>query len=288
MSTRNFDEWVSQFKSSISGYSYYVDFEKVVSNANKLKVQLNIMNSLVGTNNIESEFRVLVKQYPEILKCIPTLIAVRSNEISILDKGMDYVFNFERPNYSIDDYCIFMREIGLFDLISNRLVSNLYDYVLGVETGLDSNGRKNRGGHLMEEIVASFFEKMDLDYHKEMYISSIESKWGLDLSSISNNGDATKRFDFVVEVAGEVYAFEVNFYSSSGSKLNETARSYKMIATEAKNIPKFHFVWITDGFGWRAAQKNLKETFDVLETIYCIKDLENGVLEQLLFGGNSN
>ena len=178
-----------------------------------------------------------------------------------------------------------MHKTGLFSLISEHLINNLVDYVTGVEVGLDSNGRKNRGGHLMEDLVESHFIKAGLvkgvDYFKEMYLADVEKTWNLDLSSISNQGKAKKRFDFVVKKGGTVYAVETNFYSSGGSKLNETARSYKTIALEAKNIDGFAFVWFTDGQGWQSARHNLEETFDVMDNIYCISDMENGVFDTL-------
>ena len=171
-------------------------------------------------------------------------------------------------------------------MIANHLVNNLVDYALGIETGLDSNGRKNRGGHLMEDLVESFLCKAGLirgtDYFKEMYIHEIEEKWSIDLSSISNKGETEKRFDFVVKGKEIVYGIETNFYTSSGSKLNETARSYKTIALETKGLDYFRFVWFTDGRGWRNAKNNLKETFDVLEHLYNIVDLENGVVSHQL------
>ena len=114
-----------------------------------------------------------------------------------------------------------------------------------------------------------------------MYLADVEKTWNLDLSSISNQGKAKKRFDFVVNKGGTVYAVETNFYSSGGSKLNETARSYKTIALEAKNIEGFAFVWFTDGQGWKSARNNLEETFDVLDNMYCITDLENGIVKEL-------
>ena len=170
--------------------------------------------------------------------------------------------------------------------MENHIVNNLVDYVTGIETGLDSNGRKNRGGHLMENLVESFLCKAGLvkgeTYFKEMYIHEIEAKWGIDLSSISNNGGAEKRFDFVVKGENTVYGIETNFYTSSGSKLNETARSYKTITMETKELGYFKFVWFTDGCGWRSAKNNLKETFDVLEYLYNIADLENGIISKVL------
>lgn len=282
---RNFKEWFNTFTDSIATYEYYTDFNTVYKNINKIKVELNIMNSLVGSKNIEKDFDNLFKRYPEIRKCLPLLIAVREKEIKVVDDGEKLRYNFT----NIDDVELlkkFMRKTGLFDLISNHLVNNLVDYATGVEVGLGSNGRKNRGGHLMEDVLQGFIEKegfvLNKTYFKEMYLKDIEHKWNIDLSSLSNLGKVAKRFDYVVKTDNCIYAFETNFYSSSGSKLNETARSYKMIAEESKNIKGFAFVWVTDGLGWVDARNNLEETFDVMDNLYNIKDLSNGKLKEIL------
>lgn len=280
---RDFNEWLSKFKSSISDYTYYVDFKKIYRNVDKIKVELNILNSLIGSNDIENEFKNIIVKYPETLECIPVLLAVRSNEIFIKDELKEYLFKFNKMVYSIDDYVRFMKESGLFDLLQNHIINNLYDYVLGIEVGLDSNGRKNRGGHLMENLVESYIRKAGIkEYYKEMFISEIENKWNLDLSSISGNNVSTKRFDFVIKTDNQVYVIETNFYSSQGSKLNETARSYKMLAEEAKKVNGLTFIWFTDGIGWKNARKNLEETFNELETLYNINDLENGILDKII------
>ncbi len=283
---RVFDDWIKQFRSSISDYGYYVDFEKIYGKVDSIKVELNILNSLIGSHNIEKDFTGLIEEYPKVLKCIPLLLAVRGREIYAIDGDGEYIFNFYKPNYDIKDYVMFMRKTGLFKLISERIINNLVDYVTGVEVGLDSNGRKNRGGHLMENLVESYLIKAGFrrgtDYFKEMYIADIEQKWSIDLSSISNKGKAKKRFDFVVKNNNTVYAVEANFYASGGSKLNETARSYKTIALEAKDIRGFAFVWFTDGEGWFSARHNLEETFDIMDNIYCIADMENGIIEKIM------
>ena len=282
---RNFNEWLSKFKTSISDYKYYVDFEKIYKNVDKVKVELNILNSLIGSKNIEEEFQNILIKYPETLECIPLLLAVRSREIFVKDEINEYLFKFDKMVYSINDYIKFMRESGLFDLLQNHIINNLYDYVLGIEVGLDSNGRKNRGGHLMENLVESYIikagYKKDVDYFKEIYLKDIEKKWNLDLSEISGHNTSTKRFDFVIKTDKQVYVIETNFYSSGGSKLNETARSYKMLAQESKKVDGVTFMWFTDGTGWNSAKKNLEETFNELETMYNINDLENGILNEL-------
>ena len=269
MAERDFDEWLSKFRPSISSYNYYIDFEKVVRNVEEIKVELNILNSLIGSKNIEEEFEKIVTKYPETLKCIPLLLAVRGNEIYAQDEEGAFLYNFKKMNYGVEQYRVFMHKTGLFDMIANHLVNNLVDYALGIETGLDSNGRKNRGGHQMEALV-------------EKYLKNIEEKWNIDLSALSNQGKAAKRFDFVIKTDEMIYAIETNFYASGGSKLNETARSYKMLSQEADTIDGFTFVWFTDGIGWKSARGNLRETFEVLDTMYSIDDMENGVIKRKL------
>ena len=279
---RDFNEWISKFKESIADYKYYIDFEKVYNNCNAIKIELNILNSLIGSKNIEEDFKNLIRKYPEVLKAIPILLAKRESEIYCQDDKGGKLYRFNKVSSSEEEYVYFMQETGLFDLLGKKHIKDLVDYITGVEVGLDSNARKNRGGHLMEDLIESYLIKANVNYYKEMYLVDIEKKWGIDLSAISNSGKSAKRFDFVVKTDSCIYAIECNFYSSGGSKLNETARSYKMIAVEAKDIDGFKFVWFTDGLGWFSARKNLEETFDVLENLYSINDLENGILEKIL------
>ena len=283
---RDFNTWLRTMKDSIASWTYYTDFQKVYENVNKIKVELNILNSLIGSKNIEQEFKDIVKKYPNVLVVVPILLAKREKEIKVNDAKENYVFNFIKMNYTVDQYVLFMRNSGIFDLLQNHIINNLVDYVLGVEVGMDTNGRKNRTGDVMEDLVESYLIKAGLiknkTYFKEMYKSEIEKKFGLDLSSISNDGKTEKRFDFVfIGAFGQIFACECNFYGGSGSKLNETARSYKNLAIESKNIKGFNFVWFTDGIGWNTAKHNLEETFDVLDNLFNINDLDNSCLDIL-------
>lgn len=282
---RNFSAWFSTFRESIATYSYYVDFRKVYSNVESIKVELNILNSLINSKDIKSDFEEIIIKYPETLKCIPILLAVRNLEIPIMDDAEFLNFNFLHPVLSTKEYAEFMDRSGLFDLLQNHLINNLIDYVTGVETGLDSNGRKNRGGHLMEDLIESYIQKAgfqkNINYFKEMYVSEISKKWKVDLSAVSNKGKVEKRFDFVVKTNKQIYVVEANFYGSSGSKLNETARSYKTLSTEIDTIDGVTFVWFTDGKGWINARNNLEETFDIMEHIYCIEDMKKGIISKI-------
>lgn len=291
MANRDFTAWLSGFRKSIADYGYYINFDKVYQNVENIKIELNILNSLIGSKTIESDFKSLLLKYPEIIKCIPILLAVRVNEIYCQDERGGYTFNFNPKKLSLETeedfelYSYFMKETGLFELLSSHIINNLVDYVTGIETGLDSNGRKNRGGHLMEDLVEKFIIQAgfikDVTYFKEIYIHEITEFWGIDLSAISNQGTTEKRFDFVIKTDNMLYVIETNFYSSKGSKLNETARSYKTLALEADTIPEITFVWFTDGKGWGDARNNLKETFDVMEHIYNINDLEHNIIREV-------
>ena len=281
MNNRNFATWLATFRQSINSYGYYTDFKRVYANAEELKIEISMLNTLVGAKNIEAEFESILNRYPECLKVIPVLLAVRKMEIFCQDNNGACNYIFSRKAQSVEQYKYFMRKTGLFDMLENHVISNLYDYVMGVEVGLDSNSRKNRGGHQMENLVEYYLIKSGVEYYKEMYLTEIERKWNIDLSAISAEGTSTKRWDFVVRTPSRIFVIETNFYASSGSKLNETARSYKMIAEEAKLIDGFSFVWITDGGGWSDARRNLEETFNILEDMYNIADMENGIFNSL-------
>lgn len=281
MKERNFSDWLATFRPSINRYDYYTDFDKVYENAERLKIEIHILNTLVGSQDIENEFETLLQKYPECLKAIPILLAVRENEIYCQDAKGAVNYRFDYAAQTIQQYQYFMRETGLFHLLQHHIISNLYDYVTGVEVGLGSNGRKNRGGHQMEDLVESYLIKSHVEYYKEMYLTEIENKWNLNLSAISAEGTSTKRWDFVVKTPPCIYVIETNFYASGGSKLNETARSYKMIAEEAKTVDGFCFVWITDGGGWKSARRNLEETFHATDCLYNIADMENGIFSTL-------
>jgi len=278
---RDFNSWLEKMRASINGYDYYVDFEKVYNNVNSMKVELNILNSLIGSKDIENEFLNLIEKYPNVLKCIPTLLACRQVEIFCQDEEGAYIYNFNEMNYTKEQYIIFMRKTKLFDLLSNHIINNLVDYCLGIEVGLDSNGRKNRGGHQMEDLVEEYLKKSGVEYYKEMYLQDIEKKWGVDLSYLSSNNTTTKRWDFVVKTNDTIYVIETNFYASGGSKLNETSRSYKLLAQETKKIDGVEFIWLTDGNGWKSARRNLEETFNEMDYLLNIDDMEKGVLLEI-------
>ena len=278
---RNFEDWFKTLRTSINICNDYIDFHKVIENAGRLKIEISILSSLIGSQNIEHDFQELIDKYPECLKAIPILLAVRECEIYCQDERGAITFHFDRKVQTAEQYTYFMRQTGLFELLSSKAVPDLQSYVTGVEAGMNSNGRKNRGGLQMEKLVEHFLQTAGVEYYTQMYLEDIEKRWHIDLSPISSGGTSTKKFDFVVKAAHKVYAIETNFYTSGGSKLNETARSYKLLSEEAKHIDGFVFIWITDGGGWTGAKNNLEDAFNAIEHIYNIADIEGGLFGSL-------
>lgn len=278
---RDFNSWFNTFINNIYTYNFFTDFNKVYSNVNDLKVELNILNTLIGSNNIEEDFKTIINRYPETLKCIPILLATRQQELIINDSAGVKIINFETYNKKdIDLYIKFMRETGLFHLLVDSKIKSLIDYITGVEVGLDSNARKNRTGKTMETLVETYIKQTGYTYFTQVDTAYINNNFHIDLSKIIKN--AEKKFDFVIKNNKNIYAIEVNFYNSSGSKLNETARSYKEIVLETIDIKNFTFIWITDGSGWQKAKRNLKETFNSMQHLYNLNDLKNNILQKII------
>lgn len=287
MVLRNFDEWLDTMTDSVANWTYYTDFEKVYENVNDIKIPLCLLNSLIGSKNIKQDFLKLYNDYPEVLRAVPIIIAKRLKDIIVVkDPEKDFYFDFRKYDYTPEEYSLFMEKTGIYDLLEHHLVASLLDYVTGVEVGMDTNGRKNRTGHSMEAIVQQYLEQegyvMGETMFKEIYQNEIEERFKVDLSAITNEGTTQKRFDYVIKTENSLYLIEVNFYATGGSKLNETARSYKMITEETKNIPNVEFMWFTDGKGWHKAKNNLRETFEILPNLYNINDLSNGVLKTIV------
>lgn len=280
---RDFDSWLKTLCDDLSDWTYYVDFPKVYKNVENIKIELNLLNSLIGEKDIENKFRELIARYPDVLKAIPILLAKRETEIPIKTSEKSSLFHFlvsRVSEYEVDDYVVFMQKTGLFDLLQRSETKSIVDYATGVEVGMDTNARKNRTGKIMESLVENHLRRIGLvinkDYFTQMPASHISNNWGLDLSPITHNAKLEKRFDFVVYRNNKLFAIETNFYNKSGSKLNEIARSYKQLGTATQQIHNFTFVWITDGAGWKSSRNNLCETFETLTHVYNLADLEEG------------
>lgn len=265
--TKDFNIFMSQLKETNQRLDFFCDFNKITQNVENIKLSLCMLNSLIGAQNMRKAVETIWNRDKTAFDVMDILIAVRSEgKKKVLDKLNNCVI-LESMFTSVDGVIEFLDNTGLSDIFKSRRIGDLVDYVFGIETGLDTNARKNRSGHVMEGSVANIFEKNGIEFRQEVY----SSEWPKITKVL---GDDEKRFDFVVKNNTKTFLIEVNFYSSGGSKLNEVARSYSDIAPKINSVPGFEFVWITDGIGWKSARNKLQEAFSIIPSIYNLTNIE--------------
>ncbi|MGQ5708927.1 type II restriction endonuclease [Lactobacillus sp. PSON] len=276
---------------------YWVNWNKVFKNSREVEISLNTLNYLVGKKNIKDEARDLFLEQPQLLKCIPILIASRDKVISVfvfdnINSFSTYNLDFKQPNINeIDKYIDFMDETGLLDFLSEGLNRSLVDYVFGVEVGLDSNGRKNRSGTQNELILELYLKdlckKNDNLIHKEQVTGKwIEENWSINVPEVIQPGKkGGRRYDGAVYNSknNTVTIIETNFYNGGGSKLKSVAGEFSSIyETSLRDAPNVKFAWLSDGLGWLTAKNPMREAFDVIPTIINLHMLEDGFMEDII------
>lgn len=281
---------IDNLNESIRHWDFFVNWKKVTGNIKDFEIDLNILNYLIGKNNIEQELIYLLKKYPRVVRLIPALLACRDKEFRILTDfrggALQYEdFSFAVKNKLSDDeikkVVKFSRDSGLLKLFEDKKIKNIVDYTLGVEVGLDSNGRKNRGGTTMETIVESFVKKLcsngRLSYIEQASKEKVFDKWKLHLSV----DKTSRRFDFAIYNGKKLYLIEANYYGGGGSKLKATAGEYKALSDFIKK-DGHRFIWITDGQGWKTTKRPLEETFNHIDYLLNLKMLTEGLLDGII------
>lgn len=264
---QDFEEFMSQLQETNQTLDFFCDFDKISQNVEDIKLSLCMLNSMIGTDDLRKSVETIWNRDKTAFNVMDILIAVRSEgKKKVLDKlGRCVILDslFE----SVDGVMEFLESTGLAEIFKSKKIKDLVDYVFGIETGLDTNARKNRSGHVMEGMVARILEKNGIEFRQEVY----SSEWSAITEVL---GDDEKRFDFVVTTTSKTYLIEVNFYSGGGSKLNEVARSYSDIAPKINSVSGFEFVWITDGIGWKSAKNKLQEAYSIIPSIYNLTNIK--------------
>lgn len=265
---KDFDEFMSQLQETNQTLDFFCDFDKIAQNVENIKLSLCMLNSLIGSDDMRKSVETIWNRDKSAFNVMDILIAVRSEGKKKVLNSIGKCVVMDSLFESVDGVMEFLENTGLADIFQTRKIKDLVDYVFGIETGLDTNARKNRSGHVMEGMVARVFDKNNIDYRQEVY----SSEWPAITKVL---GDDEKRFDFVIQTTQKTYLIEVNFYSGGGSKLNEVARSYSDIAPKINSVPGFEFVWITDGIGWKSARNKLQEAYNIIPSIYNLTDITN-------------
>ena len=265
---KDFDKFMSQLQETNQTLDFFCDFDKIAANVDSIKLSLCILNSLLGTTNLRRSVETIWKRDPSAFSVMDILIAVRSEGKKVVLNSLGECIILDRLFTSVDGVLEYLEGTGLADVFRNGRIKDLVDYVFGIETGLDSNARKNRSGHVMEGMVAKIFKNNGIQFRQEVY----STEWPQLQQAL---GDDEKRFDFVIEAKEKTYLIEVNFYSGGGSKLNEVARSYSDIAPKINSISGYEFVWITDGIGWKSAKNKLEEAYKIIPSVYNLTSIIN-------------
>lgn len=264
---KNFKLFISQLSETNATLDYFTDFEKVIKNTNKIAIKLNQLNYLIGKTDLTKAIKELYEENPKVFEVLDILIAVRAKDKKkTLNANGEFVL-LESYFTSLQGVIDYIEQTGLAEVFKNKNITNLVDYVFGVEVGLDTNARKNRGGKNMAKAVALKFKGANIPYRAEVNSTEFEE--------IKSLGQDLKRFDFVVQTSKKIYLIETNFYNSGGSKLNEVARAYTDIAPKINQYDKFEFVWITDGQGWLSAKNKLGEAYSLIPSVYNLATLED-------------
>lgn len=270
---KNFDLFMSQLQETNQTLDFFCDFDKISQNVEDIKLSLCMLNSLIGASDMRKAVETIWKRDKSAFNVMDILIAVRSEGKKKVLDNLGRCVVLDSMFRSVDGVMEYLEGTGLADIFRDKKINDLVDYVFGIETGLDTNARKNRSGHVMEGMVARILEKSGIVFRQEVY----SSEWPAITRVL---GDDEKRFDFVIKTASKTYLIEVNFYSSGGSKLNEVARAYSDIAPKINSVPGFEFVWITDGIGWKSAKNKLQEAYSIIPSIYnltTINDFINSI-----------
>ena len=270
--SKDFDKFMSQLQETNQTLGFFCDFDKISANVDNIKLSLCMLNSMIGTTDLRRSVETIWNRERSAFSVMDILIAVRSEGKKVVLNSAGDCIVLDRLFTSIDGVLEYLEGTGLADLFRQKKIKDLVDYVFGIETGLDSNARKNRSCHVMEGMVASILTNNNIEYRQEVY----STEWK-DLQKVL--GDDEKRFDFVIQTPKKTYLIEVNFYSGGGSKLNEVARSYSDIAPKINSVPGFEFVWITDGIGWKSAKNKLQEAYSIIPSIYNLTSINEFLQE---------
>ena len=265
---KDFNKFMSQLQETNQTLDFFCDFGKISQNVDNIKLSLCMLNSLIGSSDMRKSVETIWNRDPTAFNVMHILIAVRSEGKKKILDNMGLCVELNSLFTSVDGVMQFLDATGLSDIFKSKKINNLVDYVFGIETGLDTNARKNRSGHIMENMIARIFNKYGVKYRREVY----SHEWP---SITKVLGDDEKRFDFVVETSTKVYLIEVNFYSSGGSKLNEVSRAYSDISPKINSVQGFEFVWITDGIGWKSAKNKLQEAYSTIPSIYNLTNIND-------------
>ena len=263
---KNFELFMSQLAETNATLDFYTDFSKIRENVRSIEIKLNTLNYLIGKIDLDAAVKELWDNDKRVFSILDILIATRKeqNKKYLDDMGKPHLIHELLGSY--EGVLKFLKETGMAEVLQNKDIKNLVDYVFGVEAGLDTHARKNRSGDITELLLHRILTANGIEHRMEVYsheFPELQKALGAD----------EKRFDFMIETKRCTYLIEVNFYNGGGSKPNEVARAYRELSPIVNNVDGFEFVWVTDGQGWNSARNKLEEAYNEIDRMYNFESL---------------
>lgn len=268
---------------------YYVDWSTVYANTKRYHRELLLLSSLCKETDKEKAARELLRDYPQIIPALPILIGNRGSVLIMEDPAAARVttYEFTKPDAhnldsEVERYTHFLLTSGLIELLNH--IGSVPDYVTGVEVGIGTNGRKNRGGECGIRAVNPFIIKA------EVALPGMLSKYQASYDFLKQQGCFLPTllegviWDWAFWTGHEPRRFvvaEVNHYGGSGSKPAEVARDYAARQPMLDNA-NVGFVWLTDGLGWLKMRTPLRMAFDSIHYLINVCLAADGMLEWAL------
>lgn len=271
-------------------HKFFVDWKKVRDKVSEYEVQLNILNTLIRSSNFDNKLRFILKNYPEVLPCIPLLMAVRECNLDVMDdfqNNPDSIIHYDFSERilspeEIDKIVTFVEKTGLKSFFLDLSMASLQDYMYGIEVGTDSNARKNRSGDIAEVMLKNKIEEIK---HEVGIKIVMEQKTFKQLEKVEISVPdrlRERKADFIIlKQSGVAVDVEVNFYNVGGSKPQEIVDSY-IHRQEELRASRMHLIWITDGPGWRKGLNQLEKALDKIDYILNFKLVKIGLLKKIL------
>lgn len=263
-----FATFLEQLQETNQPLDFFCDFEKINRNVEDIRLDLCMLNSLIGCTDMRQAVETIWRRDRSTFASLPMLLALRPGENKKYMEADGTCKSVRELTQSVDGVMHLLSESGLQQVLQEQKIKDTVDYVFGIETGLDTNARKNRSGHIMEQRVAQLLREYGITFETEVYSRT----WPALSEAL---GTDEKRFDFVIPTPGCTYLAEVNFYSSGGSKLNELARAYTELSQRINEVAGFTFLWITDGKGWLSARNKLQEAYAAIPLVYNLTNIRD-------------
>ncbi len=286
------------------GYNYYVDWDNV-SGYGKYSVEMHALDVLIRCEEecFYNEFEKLLSKLPSVIEVFPYLFALAKKERDIVTKRSklkvigtqidsddfdEYNFNGKSFKDGMDEavikkYYQFFIDMGLKALFQNLLEKSVQDYVVGVLVGLDSNGRKNRGGTAFElacePMIKEACKKYEIEVLTQKQFKYLSNEYGMQINDVIANRKAD--FILVNKDRTRCMNIEVNFFNDGGSKPEEIINSYIQRQEALKEVG-VGFCLLTDGNCWRGTTNQLKVGFNGLDYLMNYNLAKSGMLEEMI------